>query len=112
MKKNKHNKKRAARGRTKPTTGQREFVNVVYMSREIVDGKVQVYGVCSCNKWRSSKEATTITKVGLEAKAHILASDGKCSFRFHEVPEGMEEATNEDVDEVLAEETGIEIEPS
>jgi len=114
MKKNKTKKTRAPRKRTKATTGQREFINVCYLEREIIDGKVQVYGVCSCNTWRSSKEADTITKVGLEAKKHILASNGKCAFRFHEVPEDLEEAQQrgdlvEKIREELLEEDSVAI---
>lgn len=112
----KKNKKPQVRKRQKPTVGQLEFTNVVYMERELVDGKVQIFGTCTCKKWRSSPEATTITKVGLEAKQHVIDSDGKCALRSHPV-----EPTAEDVpavEEVMREveagfagETPIEIDP-
>jgi hypothetical protein len=78
------------RRNTKPTTGQREFINVVYMEKENVfdpeteETKKQIYATCTCEKWRSSPEATTINKVAMEAKAHVEASEGKCQLRQHD----------------------------
>ena len=83
----KKNRKPQIRKRQKPTTGRVEFTDVVYLEREKDEnGKEQVFAVCTCNKWRSSPEATTITKVGLEAKKHVDESDGKCRLRNHSVP--------------------------
>ena len=77
----KYTKKPQVRKRTKPTTGQNKFVDVVYLERERIDGKEVVYGVCTCGNWRSSSEATTINKVGVEAKKHVAS--GPCQLRSH-----------------------------
>lgn len=78
------------RKRQKKTVGQAEFVDVVYMDRETIDGKRQVFAACTCGEWRSSPAAITITKVGMEAKAHVLA--GKCQLRFHAEPVEIDES--------------------
>lgn len=72
------------RGRLKKTTGKLEFVDVVYMEKETVDGTQRVYATCTCGKWRSSPEASTIQKVAIEAKAHV--DSGPCRLRQH--PDG------------------------
>ena len=98
----KKHKKAQVRKRTKATVGKREFQDVVYLEKEMDEnGVVQIVGMCTCDKWHSSKEATTITKVALEAKKHV--ESGPCTFRPHAVdPE----------DEDLAEETDIEVDPT
>jgi hypothetical protein len=108
----KKNKKPQVRKRQKPTTGQLKFQDVVYLEREKVDGVVQVYATCTCDKWRSSPEATTITKAALEAKQHVLDSGGDCLFRQHDVPADMLPETEEEAGEYLAGETGTEVEPT
>ena len=85
----KKNRKPQVRKRTKPTVGQAEWVDVVYMDRRKVDGVYQIYAACTCDQWESSPEATTITKVAREAKTHV--DGGRCQLRFHdpvEVTEG------------------------
>ena len=81
----KHNKKwykPQRRDRLKETVGKLEFVDVVYMEKEVdEDGKTQIFATCTCGDWRSSPEATTIQKVAMEAKAHVQA--GPCVFRPH-----------------------------
>lgn len=85
-----HRRRGQSRKRIKPTTGQREFVNVVYMEKETVfdaeteETKKQIYATCTCGEWRTSSEATTINKVAMEAKAHVEASEGKCRLRQHD----------------------------
>lgn len=79
-------RKSQVRRRLKPTTGKIEFTNVVYMEKEDVDGRKQVYGTCTCG-WRTTSEASTIQKVGMEAKAHVEASEGKCKLRQHVLDE-------------------------
>lgn len=115
-------KKPQIRRRSKRTTGQLQFTNVVYMERETVDGVRKVYAVCTCNEWRSSDKAVTITKVGMEAKKHIEASNGKCAFRFHDIPDDLNdeqltagavtEARRKMVAEELAKETTTEVDPT
>ena len=72
------------RSNQKPTVGQREFINVVYMEKETIDDRKNVYAVCTCGNWRSSPEATTFGKIGKEAREHVLASEGKCQLRQHD----------------------------
>ena len=88
----KKNRKPQTRKRQKPTTGQLEFLDVVYLDRvRDAEGTEQVVAVCTCDKFRSSVEATTITKVAMEAKAHVEASNGKCRLRPHdEEPEDIQ----------------------
>lgn len=74
------------RKKLKKTVGQLEIVDVVYMSKEVDDdGVTQIFAACTCEKWRSSPEATTITKVALEAKEHV--QNGPCMFRQHQPDE-------------------------
>lgn len=82
----------------KETTGHRKFVDVVYMDKEIVDGVENIYATCTCDKWRSSRDANTITKVAIEAKKHVLA--GKCEFRPHDPEEvhPLDQIPEEEVD--------------
>lgn len=129
MSKKRKFKKPQIRRRSKRTTGQLQFTNVVYMERERVDDpenpgrkKTVAYAVCTCDKWRSSEAATTITKVGMEAKKHIEASDGKCAFRYHDIPDDLNdeqltagavtEARRKMVAEELAKETSTEVDPT
>lgn len=112
---NKSKKKPQIRKRQKPTTGKLEFQDVVYLEREhkLVEGKVTtvVYATCTCDKWRSSPEATTITKCGLEAKQHVIESEGKCKFRKHDVPAEMIPDSEEEAIEYLAGETDTKVDP-
>lgn len=88
MKKHK-NYKPQKRRKLKITTGKLISVDMVYMDREKIEDpetgekKEMVYATCTCGKWRSSNEATTIQKVALEAKAHVESGSG-CIFRPHE----------------------------
>lgn len=79
----KRNKKPQTRHRQKKTTGQLEFTDVVYIEKEKIDGKDNMYATCTCGKWRSSPEAKTFTAIGREAKAHVVESGHR--FRHHEV---------------------------
>lgn len=81
----KKNRKPQARKRTKETTDQLEFTNVVYMEKEKMDDKDNVYATCTCGEWRSSSEAKTFTAIGHEAKAHVEASKGQCALRRHAI---------------------------
>lgn len=79
----KRNRKIQIRKRTKPTTGKLTFVDVVYMDREKnADGVTELFSACTCDKWRSSSEAKTITAIAKEAKQHILESGH--TFRKHD----------------------------
>lgn len=81
MKKNKH-KKPQVRKRTKHTTGYLTLVDVIYMVKEPDgEGGERVFATCTCKEWRSSEEATTITKVGMEGKKH--AEESGHQFRRH-----------------------------
>lgn len=92
MAKKSRNYKPQKRTRLKPTTGQLEFRDVVYLDKiKDAEGVEQVVAFCTCDKWKSSDEATTITKVALEAKAHVDASNGKCRLRPHDAePEDIQ----------------------
>jgi hypothetical protein len=102
------NKNRKQRKRLKKTTGELQFVDVIYMQRERDEnGDMQLVAVCTCEKWHSSPEATTIMKVAMEAKAH--AESGPCILRPHN-PEDVlpykDVVPKEDLDEVQDEDTG------
>lgn len=71
------------RHRLKKTVNYLQTVDVVYLDRERIDGVEQVYAICTCGEWRSSPSATTIAKVGLEAKKHVQDSS-TCALRQHD----------------------------
>lgn len=77
-KRSRSNKKRPVhtRSRTKPTTGQLELTEVIYMFREKIEGGEgeRVAATCTCGTWRTTEEANTITAVAREAKLHAVAS--------------------------------------
>jgi hypothetical protein len=104
----KKHRKPQVRRRTKPTTGQIELANVIYMDREWIENdeglRVRAaFGACTCGKWRSSPEATTLMKVGIEAKAHAEAGD--CVLRFHEMTkEDLQAAKEVKLVDAIAEE--------
>lgn len=79
----KRNRKIQIRKRIKETTGKLTFVDVVYMERKMgADGVVELYSTCTCDTWRSSLEAKTITAIAKEAKQHVLESGH--AFRKHD----------------------------
>lgn len=90
MPKKHKNYKPQKRSRLKITTGQLVSYDTVYMDRESYfdveknEKTIRVYGLCTCGKWRTSEEATTIQKVANEAKAHVENSPG-CRLRQHDV---------------------------
>ena len=87
------------RKRLKPTVGQLQLVDVIYMDRERdEDGKWQVFSACSCGTWRSEKGLTSIQKVAMAGKAH--AEETGHQLRFH----SNEKSTfEEESDKALAE---------
>ena len=90
MKKDKNYKPQNRRN-TKPTTGYHTLVDVIYMEKE-PDGVIgengkegeRVFASCTCKEWRSSAEATTITKVALEAKAHAEETGHQLRRHFND----------------------------
>lgn len=85
------------RTRQKKTVGRLKFTDVVYLEKEKIDGKEQIFATCTCNQWRSSAEATTILKVANEAKAHV--DSGPCELRSHTVEEGEGVILEQDPDD-------------
>lgn len=76
------------RRKTKKTTGrwERVEVNVIYIDKEKTvneEGEtiVEMFGTCTCGKWRTSEKARTFKHIGDEAKIHAEQSEGKCQFR-------------------------------
>lgn len=68
----KKNRKPQIRRRTKETTGKAQFVDVIYVHQEEIDGVANMYTTCTCGQWRSSPEAKTFSELGREAKQHVL----------------------------------------
>lgn len=91
------------RNRLKKTVGQLKLIDVVVLAKEKTDDGENIFAACSCG-WRSSSEATTLVKVGREAKEHVNA--GECRLAHHTDDEvGL-------VDQIFAGETDTEIEPT
>lgn len=94
------------RKRIKPTTGKLELVDVIYIDKERTPDpdnpkrkKEHFFGTCTCKQWRSSKEATTLKKIGEEAKQHVEESGHQ--LRKHDViDEGDDEGAGAGSDQV------------